>query len=370
MKNRRLLAAVLVMTVVMSFLSACGSSAPKETAAAETTAAETTAAETKEETTAAETTEAATEPETEAKKEFPIEGDYTLFAAEEEGDRVASADMEMESVITLEEGGKGSMSFDGDSMEITEWTLDGEEFFLKMDDGGEAGGTLKDGIIKLDIMGTGEMYLYLAQEGADTSAYEVMTLDELLAKRAGGSSGADTKTAAFYNGIDSTAGAHLNYELHLNSMDSDQVYDVHAKDGVYYSDRTTKVSGVEDETITVFKEGKAYNLDPKDKTGVVATQTDSSIVTANPLLMDSLYSLLWSMAQNSEFTEEERELDGKTYTAEIFAEDGINPETVLYFDGDGKLVCVEAGGDMTYTVHAVDEKADESLFDISAYEIK
>ena len=233
MKNRRLLAAVLVMTVVMSFLSACGSSAPKETAAAETTAAETTAAETKEETTAAETTEAATEPETEAKKEFPIEGEYTLFAAEEEGDRVASADMEMESVITLEEGGKGSMSFDGDSMGITEWTLDGEEFSLKMDDGAEAGGTLKDGIIKLDIMGTGEMYLYLAQEGADTSDYEVMTLDELLAKRAGGSSGADTKTAAFYNGIDSTAGAHLNYELHLNSMDSDQVYDVHAKDGVY-----------------------------------------------------------------------------------------------------------------------------------------
>ena len=290
MKNRRLPAAVLVMTVVMSFLSACGSSAPKETAAAETTAAETTAAETKEETTAAETTEAATEPETEAKKEFPIEGDYTLFAAEEEGDRVASADMEMESVITLEEGGKGSMSFDGDSMGITEWTLDGEEFFLKMDDGGEAGGTLKDGIIKLDIMGTGEMYLYLAQEGADTSAYEVMTLDELLAKRAGGSSGADTKTAAFYNGIDSTAGAHLNYELHLNSMDSDQVYDVHAKDGIYYSDCTTKVSGVEDEKITFFQDGKAYNLDPKDKTGVVATQTDSSIVTANPLLMDSLYS--------------------------------------------------------------------------------
>ena len=140
MKNRRLLAAVLVMTVVMSFLSACGSSAPKETAAAETTAAEITAAETKEETTAAETTEAATEPETEAKKEFPIEGEYTLFAAEEEGDRVASADMEMESVITLEEGGKGSMSFDGDSMGITEWTLDGEEFFLKMDDGAEAGG--------------------------------------------------------------------------------------------------------------------------------------------------------------------------------------------------------------------------------------
>ena len=87
MKNRRLLAAVLVMTVVMSFLSACGSSAPKETAAAETTAAEITAAETKEETTAAETTEAATEPEKEEKKEFPIEGEYTLFAAEEEGDR-------------------------------------------------------------------------------------------------------------------------------------------------------------------------------------------------------------------------------------------------------------------------------------------
>ena len=219
-------------------------------------------------------------------------------------------------------------------------------------------------------MGTGEMYLYLAQEGADTSDYEVMTLDELLAKRAGGSSGADTKTAAFYNGIDSIAGAHLSYEVHLNSMDSDQIYDVHAKDGVYYSDCTTKVSGVEDETITVFKEGKAYNLDPEDKTGVVATQTDSSIVTANPLLMDSLYSLLWSMAQNSEVTEEERELDGKTYTAEIFAEDGVNPETVLYFDGDGKLVCVEAGKDTVYTIHAIDEKADDSLFDISAYEIK
>ena len=135
-------------------------------------------------------------------------------------------------MITLEEGGKGSMSFGEDSMGITEWTLEGEEFYLKMDDGSEAGGTLKDGIIKLDIMGTGEMYLYLAQEGADISAYEIMTLDELLAKRAGGSSGADTKTAAFYNGIDSIAGAHLSYEVHLNSMDSDQIYDVHAKDGI------------------------------------------------------------------------------------------------------------------------------------------
>ncbi|MBO6149690.1 MAG: hypothetical protein J6O43_00805 [Clostridium sp.] len=371
MKRNRLVPLALVMALAVSGLSACGGSDKAETTAAETTAAETAAAETTAaETTAAETTAAETEPETEAKKEFPAEGEYTLFAAEEDGDVVASADMEMEASITLEEGGKGSMTFDGDSMGIKEWKIEGEKFSILMDDDSAAEGTLADGVISLDIMGTGEMFMYFAQEGADTFAYEIMSLDELLAKRAGGSSAADTKTAAFYNGIDSTAGAHLNYELHLDSMDSDQVFDVHAKDGVYYSDCTTKVSGVENEKITFFQDGKAYNLDPKDKTGVVATQTDSEIVTSNPLLMDSLYSLLWSMAQNSEAAAEERELDGKTYDAEVFAADGINPETVLYFDEAGSLVCVKAGDDMTYTIHSIDENADDSLFDISAYEIK
>ena len=115
---------------------------------------------------------------------LPIEGAYELFAVENMGALVYSADLEMFSSINLAAGGTGSMSYGEESMDITSWTLDGETMTITMADGGSAGASIHAGVIKLDINGTGEMYLYYAREGADTSAYAPMTIEEYNAKAA------------------------------------------------------------------------------------------------------------------------------------------------------------------------------------------
>ena len=40
---------------------------------------------------------------------------------------------------------------------------------------------IRSGIIELDVWGTGEMILFYAKEGADTSGFELMTMDEIRA---------------------------------------------------------------------------------------------------------------------------------------------------------------------------------------------
>ena len=111
--------------------------------------------------------------------EFATEGTYTLFAVLNEGFTVESGELQMESDILLEEGGTGSMFFDGDSMDISQWVLDGDTVSLTMSDGGQADAKLHDGILDLDLYGDGSMVLYYAQDGADISGYEYTTLEEV-----------------------------------------------------------------------------------------------------------------------------------------------------------------------------------------------
>lgn len=198
-KTKRIFPMLLALVMILS-LCACGSktATPAPTAEMPTEATPTAAAETPAEATpapAAETpTEATPAPAAEPPAEatpaplepvaLPIEGAYELFAVENMGALVHSADLEMFSTINLAAGGTGSMSYGEETMDITSWTLDGETMNITMADGGSAGASVHAGVIKLDINGTGEMLLYYAREGADTSGYAPMTIEEYNAKAA------------------------------------------------------------------------------------------------------------------------------------------------------------------------------------------
>lgn len=416
-RNRTIHALLMpwVLAALTAFsLAACGgggggapaatTAAPKETSAetkAEAPAAETTVAEavkaageTKAAAAAAAEVKApaaaetsAAEPETEAETmeaaaEFPVEGEYRMFGAQNEGLTVSSEEMGMESILILTEDGKGSMTMDEDQMDITSWTSEDGKITITMADGGSADGTIGGGIIALDVMGTGDVIMLYAVEGADTSGYEVLTKEELLEKMAAGEGQADTgsKVSALFHSLDPDAGLHLSYQLHTEYLDAVQDMEVYSKDGVYYSSADTKVQGADETVVTFFKDGKAYNLYPAKMTGTLATETSSSIVTGNVMLLDDLYMALWSKSSAAEFTEETREIDGVSYAAEVYPASEYEPEEVFCFTEDGQLAYYIKGapviesladiGVSTYTVRAIDTEVDPSVFDISGYEIK
>jgi hypothetical protein len=190
----------------------------------------------------------------------------------------------------------------------------------------------------------------------------------------------DSMLYALYSGLDTRAGIHLNYDMHTDYLDADMSYDVHGKDGVYYSLRTTLVSGFENSLVTFFRDGTAYNLYPDDMTGIVATTTTSSYIMDNIMLMDHLLSDLHSYGQRKDYTQETRDLDGVSYTVELFPERGNTPEAAFYFKDDGQLAFCFKGapvvetaveiGETAYTIHTIDQAVNEDLFDISGYTIR
>ena len=202
---------------------------------------------------------------------------------------------------------------------------------------------------------------------------------------AGASSSASSAAAdgqllkAAFEDIDTKAGAHLKYEQAIESMDSVSAFNVYAKGKQYYSERATKVSGLQNTTITVLVDGKVYNLDPDDKTGMLVMESVPSTVAKNPLLQDSLYQDMYTCASKKDFTTEKRELDGKTYTVEVYpASTSGAGDSAFYFDDDGVLKYYLAGpisagktsiGEQLYTVEVIDGEVDDSAFTIDGYKI-
>ncbi|MBR5969390.1 MAG: sel1 repeat family protein [Lachnospiraceae bacterium] len=111
----------------------------------------------------------------EVKKTDENAGEYTLFAMQVYGINVESKALEMESVLTLNEGGKGYMTINEDGGDVEKWEAKDGSIHIKsgvslME------GTIEDGIITLD-MGDGVIAFY-AKEGADTSGIEVLSGEE------------------------------------------------------------------------------------------------------------------------------------------------------------------------------------------------
>ena len=402
MKRTGILAVAAAAMLVVNGLCACGggAAAPAQTTAAAAAAAETTAAQTeakkeseaaeakettaaKEETkaeTSAETKEAA--PETKPAKEFSVDGEYKLFGVYAEGFTVNAAEKEMSSVLKLEKGGTGSMSMDTDEMAVSKWEDSDGTVTITMEDESSAEAKFHDGILEMDIFGTGDMIMYYAQEEADISGYELLTLEQVLEKRAeaeAGKKAVDSKVGALWQTLDTKSGVHMNYSRTIAKMNAEQKFDVQGRDGVYYSSRTSKTGSLEGTTITFFEDGKLYNLDPGKKTGVIATTTSSDIVSKDVMRLDDLYKAIGTSAESAEFTEETREIDGTTYAAEVFPAGDYTPEGAFCFNDSGELVYYIEGttpakkgidnGEIVYKINAIDTKIDEELFDISGYKI-
>lgn len=372
MKYWKIILSLLLALAMLCALCACGT---KPEAAEQPAEAEPTEEPVEE---PAEEPEEEPSPEPEEEPVLPTEGEYILFGVESEGYLVDSGEMEMSSVITLGMDGAGVMTMDDDSMNIASWTEEDGAVTLTLEDESYAEAVAENGILILDILGDGSMLLYYAQEGADTSAYPLMTVDELLAAYM--DEMPDTRVSALYAEIDAGEGAHLSYTMHSDDLDSDSSFDVYARDGAYYSRCTTSVSDTESTTVTFFRDGIAYSLYPDEMRGTVAAATSSSVIEDNVLLMDGLYAIISQTAQQADFTEETREVDGVSYTVEVYeAPDEDQSACAFYFDDEGELAYVlespavsadTDAGESFYTVRAIDGEVDEALFDISGYDIE
>ena len=68
-----------------------------------------------------------------------------------------------------------------------------------------------------------------------------------------------------------------------------------------------------------------------------------------------------------------------SYTVEVFPATDYTPEAAFYYNDDGQLAYYIKGapvielaqevGESVYTIHAIDTEVDETLFDISGYQI-
>ena len=405
MKRTGLLAVAAAVVLVVNGLCACGGGAAapaqttaaqaaeakapetkaEETKAAETKAAETKAAETKAEETkaaesGAETKEAA--PETKAAKEFSVDGEYKMFGVLYEGYTVNPEGMGMSSALKLEKDGTGSMSMDAEEMAVTKWEEADGTVTITMEDESSAEAKFHDGILEMDIFGTGDMIIYYSQEGADISGYELLTTEQVMEKMAeaeAGKKAADSKVGALWQTLDTKSGVHMNYHRTIEKMNAEQDFDVQGRDEVYYSSRTSKTGSLEGTTVTFFEDGKVYNLKPEKMTGIIATTTSSDIVSKDVMALDDLYQAIRTRAESAEFTEETREIDGTTYTAEVFPAGYYTPEAVFCFTDSGELAYYIEGttpakkgtdtGEIVYKINAIDTQIDEALFDISGYKI-
>ena len=69
----------------------------------------------------------------------------------------------------------------------------------------------------------------------------------------------------------------------------------------------------------------------------------SGLASADVMLMDSLYNAMFTCAQLMEYTVEDREMEGESFSVEVFPGNDYQPETAFYYDGSGTLrCCVEA----------------------------
>lgn len=102
----------------------------------------------------------------------PSAGTYTLYAIRI-GDMTTSAD-NTESAVVLKSNGRGTWSFSGQESALSNWTLNGDDLTLTLDDS-TLTGTLSSGILTLEL--DGQAFIYAAKD-ADLSLVDLETTDD------------------------------------------------------------------------------------------------------------------------------------------------------------------------------------------------
>ena len=290
-------------------------------------------------------------------------GQYILFTLDAMGEQTDPGSMGMDMSLLLREDGTGVLVSNGAEEAITAWSEANGTLILVNSGGISLEAELHDGVIAMEMMAG--FYLYFAREGVDTAGFQIIDRSP------------DSVLYGIYKSIDAEKGAHLNYDFHSDYMDSTSAFDVHARDGVFFSLRTTKAGGYEQRTATGFRDGTSYVLYPDEMRGNVATRTSSSIITNNVLMLDDLYGVVYQCALRTDFTLETRELDDVSYAVEVYPAKDYSSETAFYYDDAGRLVHVLVApsqiapelGETFYTVYQIDEAVNDALFDLSGYAI-
>ena len=294
---------------------------------------------------------------------LPPEGTYTLFTTEYMTKQVAPEVWGVDSTITLNKNGTGTYEYLGMDVKITAWTEKNGAVVLTLEGDVPMEGRLDKGILELEA-GQGTYYYY-AHEGVDTKGFQT--------------DGHPTGSMLYkvFCGIDPDKGAHLRYSSEMDYMNSGSSFDTHAKGGDLIVMRITKVSGHEQLTASLTMDGTVYQLYPSEKKGSVVISSMPSFSRLSVMQQDELYRSMASRAMRTDYRVETRTVDGVSYTVEVYPAADYNAEAAFYFDKDGQLVHVLEGappampslGETFYTVAAIDEKVNESLFDISSFKI-
>ena len=272
---------------------------------------------------------AETEPTEKSKVEVPIEGEYTLFALEVKGMQLDPADFEASGQISLNRDGTGRMIFNGEEETLPKWTE--KDGVLTLYDSGNTTqeAAIQDGIIEMEIIPA--YFLYFAHKDADTEGFET------------GGHPTGSKLYAFYRSMNVEKGVRLRYQYHTDYMDTMSVVETHARGENFYELKTQRLMGYEQASATLYRDGIVYLLYPDKMTGSEVMPVSLSLLGGDVLQLDDLCKVIGSCFMRKDFTEEERELDGETWTVEVFPADETTEEAVFFYDRDGKLVHVLVG---------------------------
>lgn len=292
------------------------------------------------------------------------QGDYRLFTLEIMGEQKPPESMGLEGKLSLNQDGTGVFTMSGTDEPVVKWEVKDGVLVLYNDAGVPLEARIDKDVIEMEM--SAGFYLYFAREGVDTADFKISV------------HAPDTKLYRSFRSIDAEKGAHLSYEYHSDYMDSTSIFDVHAKGDKLFSLRTTKVSGYEQRSATAYVDGTSYMLYPDEMKGRAVMSVPLSMLMDNVLMLDDCYKTIFQSAMRSDCSEETREVDGVSYSVEVFPAQDYTPETAYYFDGDGKLVHILSGapvmmpelGETFYTIHVMDTAVDESLFNLSGYTIE
>ena len=293
--------------------------------------------------------------------ESAMTGEYELISMSYAGSEMNPASMGIAASLTLNENGTGSLIMNGAENELPKWTDDGTTVTLYNTGGDALPCSYADGIITLEM--SENYYWYFYHESVNPNAGKAASM-----------------LSKVFDEIDPAAGAHLSYEYHSDYMDYTVIHEVNAKDGAYSSLETSKISGSSHESVsaTCFLNDTVYSIKPTEKQGKVIMSISLSMLNNNPLMLDDCYKLMRSNTLRKDYTVEEREVNGKKFTAEVFPASGNTAEAAFYFDETGKLVHILDGapvlmpdlGERLYTIYSFDDNVDTSLFDLSGYAIE
>ena len=177
-----------------------------------------------------------------------------------------------------------------------------------------------------------------------------------------------------YDSLDADAGIHLNYTMRAESMGVEINYDVQAKGISSYTVKTSQAFGRSVVDVSCFIDDTAYILNPDKMEAQVVTTIGASLLKYYSFIrQDELGKVMDKCAHNAGFQVETREVDGVSYTVEVYPGDK-GTEYAFYFDESGRLVYVrndtiKSLGELFYTVNAIDSEVDATLLNISAYTV-